>query len=205
MPKLLILGAGGHGKVVAEIAVLMNQWDEVSFLDDNEDLTNTIGNTSKYELFLNRYQYAFSAFGDNRLRTEWNSRLKVAGYSIPTLVHPNAIISSQSSIDEGTVVMPGAIINCDSSIGKHCIINTAVSVDHDCTINNSVHLSPGVRLGGSVSVDEFSWIGLGAKVINNVSIGRGVIIAAGSVVTKNIPNYVMAAGVPAKIKKQLGV
>ncbi|MFJ5621692.1 acetyltransferase [Peribacillus loiseleuriae] len=210
MAGLLILGAGGHGKVVSETALLSNNWGEIAFLDDRKGLKEVlgipvIGGFNDFGSYKNDYQYAFVAIGNNSLRLKWIERLSIRGFFIPTLVHPFSSISKTSNLGEGTIVMAGSVINANSSIGRGCIINTSSSIDHDCVIHDGVHISPGVHIGGTVSIDKCSWVSIGSSVINNITIKNNVVVAAGTVVNKNIPGNTMVAGVPGKIKKQLGV
>lgn len=205
MSKLLILGAGGHARVVREIAELLEKWETISFLDDNPALDFTMGVLNDYESLAHVYDSAFVAFGNNALRIEWSNKLRSVGYVVPALIHPLSIISSKSSIGSGTAVMAGSIINANTIVGNDCIINTASSVDHDCHIDDGVHLSPGVRIAGHVNIGTNTWVGIGSIIVNNITVGCDSIIAAGAVVTKDVSDHVMVAGVPAQIKKHLGV
>ncbi|USL43539.1 acetyltransferase [Priestia megaterium] len=206
MAKLLILGAGGHGKVVSEIAQLMKQWEEIAFLDDREDISEVLGISIAGKLadlpaLRSEYEYAFVAIGSNTARLKWTEKLSHHGFKIPILIHPSSIVSAKSSIGEGTVIMAGAVINTDARIGRSCIINTASTIDHDCILHRGVHTSPGAYLGGTVKIGERTWICIGATIINNINIGCDSVIAAGAVVTKDVPSNVLVAGVPAVIKK----
>ena len=210
MKNLLILGAGGHGKVVSEIALLSKEWESIAFLDDRKSIDNAsnipvIGEFDDYSSLINKYKYAFVAIGDNKLRSIWIERLSREGFIIPVLVHPFSSISKSSIIGAGSVVMAGAVINANTQIGRGCIINSSSTIDHDCRISHGVHISPGVNIGGTVTIGEYTWVCIGSSVINNISIGSNVILAAGAIVNKNVPNNVMAAGVPATIKKKVGV
>ncbi|MDD1512866.1 acetyltransferase [Priestia megaterium] len=206
MAKLLILGAGGHGKVVSEIAQLMKQWEEISFLDDREDISEVlgipiVGKLTDLPTLRSEYEYAFVAIGSNSARLKWAKKLIQQDFKIPILIHPSSTVSVKSSIEEGTVIMAGSVINPDARIGRSCIINTASTIDHDCILQDGVHTSPGTHLGGSVKVGERTWICIGASIINNINIGCDSVIAAGAVVIKDIPSNVLVAGVPAVIKK----
>jgi sugar O-acyltransferase (sialic acid O-acetyltransferase NeuD family) len=208
MANLLILGAGGHGKVVSEIARLTNQWERIAFLDDREDLIEVvsipvIGKIHDFLLLRDQYSYAFVAIGNCQIRMKWLAQLTEAGYLLPTLIHPFSSISQSCRPGDGTVVMPGVVINANTSIGRGCILNTSSSIDHDCIISDGVHVAPGAHLGGTVTVGPLTWIGLGASINNNVVLGENVFVAAGAVVHKDIQDNVMVAGVPATVKKQL--
>lgn len=203
--KLLILGAGGHGKVAADVAKSMHNWSDICFLDDNESIKSVIslpviGKFNDADKFIDEYDF-FVAIGNNLTRMKLLADLKTKGASIATLVHFNSILGSDVEIGAGSVIMPGVIINSCSRIGKGCIINTGASVDHDNIIEDYVHLSPGVRLAGTVHVCQGSWIGIGGVVNNNVKISGGnvshpVIIEAGSVVVKDIVESGVYGDVP---------
>lgn len=208
MSKLLILGAGGHGKVVADTALTMKKWNNIAFLDDRKELEKVIdipiiGKLKDFESLKKDYQYAFVAIGNNELRLEWIERLLKAGFTIPTIIHPFSFVSKTSSIGEGTVIMAGAVINANSNIGRGCIINTSSSIDHDCILEDGVHISPGVHIGGTVNIGKCTWVCIGSSIINNITIGKNVIIAAGASVIKNVSDNVMVAGVPAIFKKSM--
>ena len=201
--RLVIIGAGGHGKVVADIAIKMNQWRNFYFLDDNRALKhvlgyNVLGRISDYREFINNDTDIFVAIGDNRLREVIQDNLEKAGASIPTLIHPNAVLGIDVEVDSGTVVMAGAVINCCTKIGKGCIINTGATVDHDNVIDDYVHISPGVNIGGKVHIGKGTWLGIGSKVINNIGITGGCVIGAGTVVIRYITEQGTYVGVPAR-------
>jgi len=205
MAKLLILGAGGHGKVVSEISQLMKQWEEIAFLDDREDISEVlgipiVGKLADLPVLRSEYEYAFVAIGSNTARLKWTEKLNHHGFKIPILIHPSSTVSTKSSIEEGTVIMAGAVINPDARIGRGCIINTASTIDHDCILQAGVHTSPGTHIGGTVKIGERTWICIGATIINNIDIGYDSVIAAGAVVTRDVPSNVLVAGVPAVIK-----
>ncbi len=200
--KLLIIGASGHGKVVADIALKMNKWQQIAFLDDDKNVKssmgiNVIGNSNDAFSYLNDYDI-FVAIGNNNTREKIQSELEIAEASMPRLIHPSAIIGEKVELGVGTVVMAGVVINCCSSIGKGCIINTGVTIDHDNVIENYVHISPGARLAGTVRVGKRSWIGIGSVVTNNVYIISECMVGAGAVVVRDITEAGTYVGVPAR-------
>ncbi len=198
---LIILGAGGHGKVVAEIALLSGKWSKVFFLDDDTSIKENLGLKVIGKLEdIYRYKEAdfFVAIGKNETRKKIQEKLIEEGFSIVTLIHPTAVIGKDVKIDIGTVVMAGAVINASTKIGKGCIINTGAIVEHDNEIGDYVHISPGARLGGTVKIGVESWIGIGATVINNVNICAGCIIGAGAIVVKDITEPGTYVGVPVR-------
>lgn len=205
----MIIGAGGHGKVVAEAAFKMGAWSDIAFLDDNPGVVSKlpfpiIGNSTMVaELATSRTAFIV-AIGKNPIRMAWLKLLKEKHANIAVIKHPSASISMSSQIGLGTVVLAGAVINSDAITGEGCIINTLASVDHDCHLAEGVHLSPGAHLGGSVTIGKQVWVGLGASIINNITIGEKCVIAAGATVIKDVPNNMMVAGVPAVVKKYLG-
>lgn len=200
--KLLIIGASGHGKVVADIALRMNKWIQISFLDDDESIKSSmgievIGNSEDAQKYIGDYDI-FVAVGNSKTRNKMQEKLEMAGADIPVLIHPSAVIGEGVELGAGTVVMPGAVINCYSKIGKGCIVNTGATVDHDNVIEDYVHLSPGVHLAGNVKVGKGSWLGISSVVINNKFIVNDSIIGAGAVVVKDITETGTYVGVPAR-------
>ncbi|MGY3718129.1 acetyltransferase [Sutcliffiella cohnii] len=200
--KLLIIGASGHGKVVADIALKMNRWQSISFLDDNESLKfslglEVIGKSNEAIRHINDFDI-FVGIGNNAIRKKIQESLEVEGSTIPTLIHPNATLGGQVEIAPGTAVMAGVVINCSTKIGKGCIINTGATVDHDNIIEDFVHISPGVHLAGTVNVGQGSWVGIGSMVSNNINITSNCIVGAGAVVVKDITETGTYVGVPAR-------
>ena len=196
--KLTIIGASGHGKVVADIASLCG-YDEIEFLDDNKSLIHcgkwpVVGICSKAD---DVDSDLFVAIGNAEIRKRFIE--KYSYKHIVTLIHPSAIIAKDVKIGFGTVVMAGAVINPDTQIGNGCIINTCASVDHDCVVGDYSHVSVGAHLCGTVSIGESAWIGAGSTVINNVSVCGGCMIGAGAVVVKNIDLKGTYIGIPARI------
>jgi len=199
--KLIIIGASGHGKVVADIALKMNKWQRVVFLDDDESLKTSmgievIGKSNEAFKLLNDYDICV-AIGNNTVREKLQIELESKGASLPALIHPNTVIGEQVNVGSGTVVMAGVVINCCTRIGKGCIINTGSTLDHDNIIGDFTHISPGVHLAGTVKVGQSTWIGIGSIVSNNVNIMSGCKIGAGAVVVKDIRDPGTYVGVPA--------
>lgn len=200
--KLLIVGASGHGKVIADIAMKMNKWHTIAFLDDDENIKSSMGlkvigtshDVSKYK---EEYEI-FVGIGNNSTRKRIHEMLETVGASLPVLVHPSAVIGPHVDIGKGTVVMAGAVVNCCTKIGKGCIVNTGATIDHDNNIKEFVHISPGAHLAGTVNVGSGSWLGIGSLISNNINITNGCKIGAGSVVIKDITEPGVYVGVPVR-------
>lgn len=197
--RLIILGASGHGKVAADIA-MHNGYDEILFLDDNPEVKvclgrPVVGRTSETGGYEGDF---FVAIGNPDTRETFTNRLELQGKRIVTLLHPAAVIGNGVTIGDGTAVMAGAVINPGTVIGKGCIINTCASVDHDCMIHDYAHVSVGARVVGAVEIGERTWIGAGAVVKNNTSIVPDCMIGAGAVVVKDIQETGTYLGVPAR-------
>ena len=198
MNRLIIVGAGGHSKVVADIAY-KNGYTNICFVDDNSDYHAlgypVIGLCSE----LNKFDAGETDFiigiGNNKIRESIADKFDV---NWVYLVHPSAQIGLNVSIGKGTVVMAGAIINSCTKIREHCIINSASIVEHDNVIENFVHISPNATLGGTVFVGENTHIGIGATVRNNLYICKNSIVGAGAVVVKNIKEPGTYIGIPAR-------
>lgn len=198
MNRLIIIGAGGHGKVIADNA-LRNGYENICFIDDHLK-GNVIGfpviGTSEDIECLNDGKTDFIiGIGNNAIRKSIAEKYNVNWVSI---VHPSAQIAFDVKIGKGTVVMPNAVINVSSTVGEHCIINTGAIVEHDNVIKNYVHISPGAALGGTVQVGEETHIGIGATVKNNIEICPNCTIGAGAVVVKAIVEKGIYVGVPTR-------
>lgn len=205
--RLIIHGAGGHGKVVAEAAA-SSGWYVLGFTVDGPGgrdgalfglpiLACSIDEL--HDLCLREDACAVLAVGDNAARRDVFERCSRAGIPLATIVHRGATVSPSARLGRGVVVLAGAAINADAEIGADAIVNTAASVDHDAVLEDHVHISPGAHLGGGVRIGEGSHVGIGASVRNNVAIGRWSVIGAGSAVVGDIPDRVVAYGVPARI------
>tara|TARA_B100000035_G_C21015874_1_gene561798 strand:+ start:741 stop:1358 length:618 start_codon:yes stop_codon:yes gene_type:complete len=190
--RLAIIGAGGHGKVIGEIA-LLNKYGVINFFDDKLDeienypfkIVDTINNLNKY---INNYDDYFVAIGDNHLRSKKIEWLKKKKFNVVNLLHPQSIISKLSSLGEGTCVMANAVINPGVKIKDGVIINTSASIDHDCIIEDFAHISPNCSLSGSVKIGKFTHLGTGSSVHPGIKVGYKVKIGVGSRIFKNIKN-----------------
>ncbi len=199
MYKICLFGAGGHGKAIKEI--IESQKKQITaFIDDNP-ITEIVLNapvfkTNALKEFVN--QKFIISIGNNLIRKKVSQLYKL---KYTKAIHSKSLMSQTSTIDEGSVIMPGAIVNAAVQIGKHCIINTNAVVEHDCVLEDFVHVSPSATLSGQVKIEEGTLVGAGAVVIPSIKIGRWVTVGAGAVVVKNIPDYAIVAGNPAKIIK----
>ena len=201
--KLIIIGAGGHGKVVADVALSMNRYEEVCFLDDSTQGEilglPVVGKSEDYIKWVDEAEF-FVAIGNSKVRELFQEKLIEMNAEIATLVHKSAVIGTNVRIGEGTVVMAGAVINADTNIGNGVIVNTSCSIDHDNVIEDYCHISVGSHLAGTVKVGKHTMIGAGATVINNISICEECMIGAGAVVVKDIAAAGTYIGVPAEKK-----
>jgi sugar O-acyltransferase (sialic acid O-acetyltransferase NeuD family) len=206
--KLLVAGAGGHGRVVADAAAAAGPWTEIAFLDDRHPQFaqasgwSIVGRLADLERLAPAHGAFVAAFGDARLRLETLERARRAHASLPVVVHPRACISSRAHVGAGSVVIAGAVINVDAVLGTGCIVNTGATIDHDCKLGDGVHICPGVHLAGNVTVGERTWVGIGAVIRQGIRIGRDVTIGAGSVCVADVRDGVTVLGVPAKEVKK---
>ena len=202
MDRLIIIGAGGHGKVAADVADKMGAYAEIAFLDDGaigECLGYPVlGKVADAEKYIATHSF-FVAIGSAAARRRVMGILTDSGADIATLIHPSAVIGKGVTIGRGSIVVAGAVINPCAKIGEGCIINTQSSVDHDCTVGDYVHVSVGAHLTGTVVVGDDCFIGAGAVIKNNTTICAGCTIGAGAVVVKNIEEKGTYVGVPAKL------
>lgn len=199
MNRLLITGASGHGKVVADIARLSG-YEDIGFLDDDETVL-CCGNIpvigrSREAMDMNRD--AFIAIGDNFIRRKLGEEYIHAGLYMPVLIHPGAVVSDDVKIGIGSVIMAGAVINPGAVIGKGVIVNTGSSIDHDCIIEDYCHISVGAHVCGTVAIGKGTWIGAGSIISNNISICKNCITGAGAVVVQDIEEPGIYVGIPAR-------
>lgn len=210
MPKRnIIIGAGGHGKVIADMMQRQGR-QVIGFLDDNRALSGQyvfdlpiLGTTEQWQQF--NPDGIVVGIGDNRIRHLIVQRIEKMKTVPPwiSLIHPNAVVAESVTVGAGTVVMAGAIINADTSLGRHVIINTGATVDHDCQIGNFVHIAPGANLAGDVKVLTGAFLGIGCAVVPGCQINQNVVIGAGACVTKSITEPgVTVVGVPARPLKR---
>ena len=205
MKRLAVLGAGGHGRVVADTAELCG-WS-VAFFDaawpglQNSGCWKVAGNDAEFGRQMPGFDGVIVAVGDNSVRLARLRDLQKIGAPLVSIVHPAAVVSRHARLGLGSVVFAGAVINVDARIGSGAILNTGCTVDHDCVLGDGVHVSPGACLAGGVTIGELSWIGIGASVLQTVRVGSRATIGAGAVVVADVPDGVKVAGVPAKTIK----
>ncbi|MDD9907337.1 MAG: acetyltransferase [Rhodospirillaceae bacterium] len=202
---IVIVGAGGHGKVLLDIC-RTSGGRVAGFLDADSALPPQLHGVpilGSDELLGDRSFVAAHAFvlgvGETAIRSRLSVHLEQANAALATLVHPSAAVSELASIGSGTTVHAGAIVNIDAKIGTHCVVNTGASVDHDCTLSDGVQVGPGATLAGGVTCQQNVFVGTGASILPNVTIGRDAIVGGGSSVAKDVPEGVTVYGVPARI------
>ncbi|MGZ0718264.1 acetyltransferase [Pseudomonas palleroniana] len=203
MKRLAIVGAGGHGKVVADTAECCG-WEIVEFFEDNwsgreaNGSWGIAGDTSTLMSRVQDYDGVIVAIGNNTVRHAKLMELSASGAPLISLIHPHATISRHAAIGMGSVVFAGVVVNAGAHIGTGAILNTGCSIDHDCVLGDAVHVSPGARLAGAVQVGNMSWIGIGACVRQSLQIGSHVIVGAGAAVVSDVADSQTVVGVPAR-------
>jgi UDP-perosamine 4-acetyltransferase len=206
---VIIVGAGGHGRVVLDILRTAGQHRAVGFLDANPDLHGTevaglpvLGHLNMLPRLKSKgIGSAMVAIGDNRVRQSYAHKLAAAGLELVQAIHPSAVISATAAIGRNVMVAPGAIVCTDARIADGTIVNTAAAVDHECDIGEAAFLAPGARLAGRVTVGEGAFIGIGASVLPCLSIGAHAVVGGGALVREDVPPGATVVGVPARIIK----
>ena len=205
MNKIMLIGAGGHGRVVLEALTSLGI-KPFGFYDDNMEKGRIIdgievkGTILEFMNIEEEYDFVV-CIGKNSIRKTLFERMKEKGKNPLTVIHPKAYVTNNAVIGEGTVVCAGAIVSAGAVIGENCIINTNCSIDHECIIQNHSQVQPGAVLTGNVLIGEMSIIGSGAIIIPGIKIGEKSFVGAGAVVTKNLEPGKVWVGVPAKYKR----
>jgi len=208
--KLIIWGASGHALVVADAARASGEYEIVGFIDDVHPERSgeafcgaaILGGREQLDVLPQQgVDKLIMGIGHCQARLELSEFARNKGFRLATVIHPRAYVAMDASVGRGTVILAGAVVNSAARIGENVIINTSASVDHECLIEDGAHIGPGVHLGGRVSVGRGTWIGIGATVIDRASMGAEAVIGAGAVVVNNIPDGVLAYGIPARVVK----
>ena len=209
--RIFVYGAGGHGKVVADILASRGEGDLAGFVDDCRELWGTRvmgfpvfgdGEWLRREAEYSRVAVA-GGVGDGPARRRIAERCAAWGVEILTVVHPRAMVSRTARLDHGTVVMAGAVINADAGVGLGAIVNSGAVVEHDAEVGDFAHVAPRAAMGGASRLGAFSHLGMGAVVLERVCVGSHSIVGAGAVVVEDLPDGVVAMGVPARIHRRL--
>ncbi len=210
MEDIILMGAGGHCKVIIDIIKSNNTFNIVGILDPqnkgfsildipiigDDDLLIDLKKKGVSNAFICIGAMGSASFS---VRNNLFVKLRSIGFKLPKLIHRNAVVSDFSSIGDGSCVMAGAIVNAGAIIGENCIINTGVIIEHECIIRDNTHISPGVSIAGGVKIGSNTHIGIGSTIIQGINIGDSAVIGAGAAVISDISHNSVAIGVPAKI------
>jgi sugar O-acyltransferase (sialic acid O-acetyltransferase NeuD family) len=207
---VVVYGAGGHAKSVLGVVVATGHHVVVGILDDDPATAGTtvlsyrvLGGIDFLPKVMDRDTMVHVAIGSNVAREAVIGRVQAAGYGLASIVHPAAFVMTGATVGEGVFIHHGAVIGCDAVVGDGAIVSAQVIVGHDCTLGRFVHLTPGVRLAGGVAVGDGVFMGMNAVVLPGVRIGSNASIAAGSVVTKDLPDGAVVAGMPARVVRMV--
>lgn len=210
MTRIIVYGAGGHGKVVIDAIESSLPYGQIlGVIDDNVDLHGTayagysvLGGFDELRKYDGSREYKdyglVVAIARNAIRKRIYKRVCQLACDLITVVHSTALIAKGVVIGPGSMIMAGAIVNPGVTLGTSVVINTGSIIEHDCVVHDFVHVGPGCIFAGAVEAGESSFIGVGARVLPSVRIGRGAIVAAGSVVTRDVPDGTTVVGVPAE-------
>ncbi|HRO49506.1 MAG TPA: acetyltransferase [Hyphomicrobium sp.] len=202
---LLVLGCGGHGRVVADAATECG-YTHYAFLDDAPQASGksmlpglVLGPMAMMEQLVREWGEAIVAVGNCSARLTLFERLRSLGFETPSIVHPSAVISRNADIGSGVFVAAAAVVSVGAKIGEATIVNTGARVDHDCEIGRGCHIAPGATLSGGVRVGERTWLGTGCAVRQGVTIGADVLVGVGAAVVTDLESGKTYVGVPARI------
>jgi len=208
MEKIVLLGGGGHAKVIIDLINACGSYEIIGIMDAqlasgvSVSGVTVLGNDSVLpELYGKGLRNACIAVGsvkDNSKRKALYEKVKNAGFLVPALIHPSAVISGKSQIREGAQIMAGVIVQTDSTIGENTIVNTGAIVEHDCIVRSHVHICPGAVISGGCTIGEISFIGAGATVLQGIKIGSNAVVGAGAVVVKDVADNQTVKGIAAQ-------
>ena len=206
--KLIILGAKGTAKKAIEIVEGQNLYSEIALLDNFAPYDHVmsypiIGKCDDFEKYVSNFTHAIVCIGDNGVRGFFIRKLIESGLTIPNIIHPRAYISRSASFGTGIFMDALSILQADSKMGDGCMLNSGAVVEHENRLGDFINMGPGAATTGDVKIGNNTFIGANSCIINGVSIGENVVIAAGSSVISDVPDNVMIAGCPAKIKKTI--
>lgn len=193
MIEVILYGAGGHGKIVAECIWQEGKYDLVGFYDEHKT-----GEFFGLPILPFKNVAYIVTIGHNQIREHIQKKLEGNGFLILSTIHPTALVSPTVTIGKGTMVLAKVIISADTSIGGGCIINNGALIEHDCSIGNFTHIGPMAYLAGGVNVGTRSLVGMGSCIKGGLRIGDNVTIGAGAVVTRNVPDNAIVVGIPAR-------
>jgi UDP-perosamine 4-acetyltransferase len=208
MPDVVLIGGGGHAKVVAE-SLLLGGYGLIGYTAPaetglSESGVAWLGDDSRLAQLATTHRLAFIAVGDNARRADLAQRAIDLGFVLVNAIHPAAVVSPRCRLEDGIAVMAGAVVNAGTAIARGCIVNTNSSVDHDCSLAPFVHVAPGCRLSGYVEVGAGALLGIGSVVGRGapLRVGAGATVGAGSVVIRDVPRGSCVIGAPAKLRVQ---
>lgn len=205
--RILVLGAGGHGRVVLDILMHRPEFEIVGFLDNNPDIhgrrvdgTPVLGGIDDLSRVAGEQAIdgVVIAIGDNGVRRGFARQIQQAGIELVRAVHPAASIASTATLGRNTVVAAGVVLCANCQVGDSVILNTGCIVDHQSMVGEGVHICPGVRIGARVKIESGAFIGVGATIVPNVTIGCEAVVGAGAVVIESVPPMATVVGVPAR-------
>jgi sugar O-acyltransferase (sialic acid O-acetyltransferase NeuD family) len=213
MDDVVIVGAGGHGKVVLDVLLAERRYRPVGFVDADPKLTDAyvgglpvLGSVNSLtRLRRERLRHAIVAIGDNLARLRYATLLREEGFTLVSAVHPTASVSPSATLGDNVVVCAQAAVVCEARVGAAAIVNTGAVVDRECVVGDGVHVCPGAVLAGRVRVGRGAFVGIGAQVIQCRTVGRFAIVGAGAAVIDDVPDFATVVGVPARIIRTAGV
>lgn len=206
---VVLIGAGGHGRVVLDILRAAEVYRPVGFLDADPQLTGrkvgglpVLGQLNLLpKLKAQKVKGVIISIGDNRPRRQYFRKISDQGFAIVNAIHPKSHISATARLGLNVVVAAGAIISTDAKIGNGVIVNTSAVIDHECVVGEAVHVCPSATLAGRVTVGDETFIGMGSNIIQCLKIGSHAVIGAGAVVLQDVPEGATVVGVPGRIVK----
>lgn len=207
LKRCVIVGAGGHGRVVLDILLSARTAQVVGFLDSNPALKGrrmdgrpVLGDISLLpDLRVQGITSAVVAIGDNGIRRDFAEQIEQAGLELINAIHPSANLARSVSLGRNVVIAAGALVCAHCQIGDSAILNTGCIIDHESMIGTAAHVCPGARLAGRVTVEAGAFVGIGATVLQGLRIGCEAVVGGGAVVIRDVEPLTTVVGVPARV------
>jgi sugar O-acyltransferase (sialic acid O-acetyltransferase NeuD family) len=209
MKNIILIGGGNQAHYTIDIIEKEGKYGIIGIIDSIHDVGSDrfgykiLGRQENISQIIKEYNVegGVISIGDNWNRYYVYNQIKelVPDFEFVNAIHPSVIIGNNVTLGKGVVAMAGCIFNPKSFIGDFTFFATGAQVEHDNYIGDFSSISAGSITGGYVKLGKFSAITLGVTIMDRVEIGENTVVGSGSLITKSLPDNILAYGNPAKI------